>query len=190
MESKFQNNNKFDMKIHNYKLSFFVDRALPKTLKLIRVKLIFNQNIVKIRNIRMTIYYNCPYLVNFTGVASLKQLPNLTSIIKRMNKKIKVTKIRIDSMFLSRQGNYRGNQAFNYNTIFNIAKSLGAQVECTAELFPVVNVTFPHLPTIRLFTTTSAQSLGVKTIQEIQELNLKVNKIFTLCLSTREKQNC
>ena len=126
-------------------------------------------------------YKNSPKLVNFTGFKTIKKIHHLKKIVTNMKKNINILNVRIDSIFLNRKEKKYGR--LHYETIIKHAKHFGADVRCSTEVFPVIDVKFPNLPNIRLFTTTSAQCLGSKSHQEVNDINIVVNLIFKACFN-------
>ena len=78
-------------------------------------------------------------------------------------------------MMLSR----KGNENFRPEVIYKVCKKLGAHTVYNPELFPAIYATFEGLPTLVIFRTTSAQALGVKSLNQFINLQEKYSLIIT-----------
>ena len=161
--------NLLNLDIVNYKLSFKINQNISPQIITLNEK------------IKFTIYRHASQHVNVTGVRSLKKLKFIEKKIFSLANNIKIKDKKIDAIMLSR----KGHDNFKLEHIYKVCQNMGAKTIYNPELFPAVYCSFPGIPTIALFRTTSVQVLGVKNSKEIKEIRKIVQSILsTLCTTT------
>ena len=161
--------NQLNLDIVNYKLSYKINQNIRP------------QIIALHKKIKLTVYRHASQHVNVTGVRSLKKLKYIQEKIISLGNNIKIISKKIDAIMLSR----KGHDNFKLELIYKVCQNMGAKTIYNPELFPAVYSTFPGIPTISLFRTTSVQVLGVKNSRQIKEIRKIVQSILsTLCTTT------
>ena len=160
--------NQLNLHIVNYKLSYKINQNIRP------------QIIALDKKIKLTVYKHATQHVNVTGIRSLKKLKYIQTKIYSLGKAIEIIEEKIDAIMLSRKG--YGN--FKAEHIYKICQNMGAKTFYNPELFPAVYCTFPGLPTISLFRTTSVQALGVKNSTQIHKIRKIVETIFSALSGT------
>ena len=157
------------MKLRNIKASFILEEKVCKQKKGINY-------VYKFLGFTFTIYNHSPYLVNVTGVKSIKQLKLAKKIIER-EIKINVTKVTIDNTFYSKKNDRNVDLKRVYEYMQN---NEDFHVEYNVELFAGMyfKPKNPNYPTILFFRTGSYIMMGGKKINILNECETNVNKII------------
>ena len=129
-----------------------------------------------------TIYPNSKRLINVTNLKHIQELENITNVIEYQFS-VKVEKMRIDSIMLSRKVK---NKMFSFSKTLKIITGKDFKFDNDCELF--------HAPWIKskygsfnLFACGSVTVMGVRSIDDLKKIEAFLDKVY--CIENEIKKN-
>ena len=152
------------MKVNNIKFSMISNKSICEH-KLMKTE----KYIIPFENVKITVYYHSPLLINVTGSKSMQEVKRTQKFIE-IAFNVQCKNLKIDNIFYS----YKDHKNIDMSALYYHVRDKFKEkfvIDYNVELFPglYMKTKCKGEPTILLFRTGSYTIMGCKSINQVKE---------------------